>query len=445
MKKKNCLCFLALLLCLLLAACGGAPASASAASDSDAQSGGEAAATLATEAEKLEYTADLADFMGYWKYDGEPLYLVIDGEGHWYSMSLYGTMEQSGAVIMTDGAELYLENGDYYDALWLIDSLSLEDGAGNTLSYTGDMPLLPGADDLLDQTAPFPGDFWGVEVSYPSTLTAQEDPSRANSLLFTAAVGEGTEDAAARILLGFLPISGYDESMTAGLGTAQPQLEAMLQNVLTELCGDRLLSTADIQCADWGSYYSAAGTVTVDGSAQGLAEPLTGTVEVRYYGPTGYALVTVALAPAERLEVYSALSRNMLASCTYESGWSTAPKPVPETPAAPADGSDPGDAGTPYYWYDEDGDIWYWDGEKNEFIGFGNSYYIEDGQYYESNDAGWDYDDDYYDDWSDPGDTWDDDYYYDDWSDPGDTWEDDYYYDDYDDYEYYDDGWGDDF
>ena len=43
----------------------------------------------------------------------------------------------------------------------------------------------------------------------------------------------------------------------------------------------------------------------------------------------------------------------------------------------------------------------------------------------ESNDAGWDYDDYYYDDydpWSDPGDGWDA------WSDPGD---------------YYDDGWGD--
>ena len=49
----------------------------------------------------------------------------------------------------------------------------------------------------------------------------------------------------------------------------------------------------------------------------------------------------------------------------------------------------------------------------------------DSGEYMESNDAGWDYDDYYYDDydpWSDPGDGSDA------WSDPGD---------------YYEDGWGD--
>ena len=161
-------------------------------------------------------------------------------------------------------------------------------------------------------------------------------------------------------------------------------------------------------------------------------------MEIRYHGPTGYALTTVALAPAHRIDTYSALRQSMLGTCTYTNDWATAPKAAPETPASPADGSDPGDANTPYYWYDEDGDIWYWDGEKNEFIGFGNDYYIDDdGNYYESNDAGWDPDA-----WSDPGD-YGDDYYYDDY-----WYDDDDYYDDYDDYyydEYYDDGWGDDF
>ena len=61
----------------------------------------------------------------------------------------------------------------------------------------------------------------------------------------------------------------------------------------------------------------------------------------------------------------------------------------------------------------------------------GSDGYIDNdtGEYMESNDAGWDYDDyDYYDDydpWSDPGDG------YDAWSDPGDYGD------------YYDDGWGD--
>ena len=100
----------------------------------------------------------------------------------------------------------------------------------------------------------------------------------------------------------------------------------------------------------------------------------------------------------------------MLTTLSYTAGWSTSPKPVP---AQPAYSGDPGDYGTPYYWYDEDGDIWYWNGYENEFIGYGADGYIDtdSGEYMESNDAGWDYDGEYYDDydpWSDPGDGWGD-------------------------------------
>ena len=82
-------------------------------------------------------------------------------------------------------------------------------------------------------------------------------------------------------------------------------------------------------------------------------------------------------------------------------------------PAQPAYSGDSGDYGTPYYWYDEDGDVWYWNGYENEFISYGSDGYIDDdtGEYMESNDAGWDYSDEYYDDydpWSDPGDGWGD-------------------------------------
>ena len=44
----------------------------------------------------------------------------------------------------------------------------------------------------------------------------------------------------------------------------------------------------------------------------------------------------------------------MLTTLSYTAGWSTAPKPVP---AQPAYSGDTGDYGTPYYWYDEDGDV----------------------------------------------------------------------------------------
>ena len=79
----------------------------------------------------------------------------------------------------------------------------------------------------------------------------------------------------------------------------------------------------------------------------------------------------------------------MLETRSYTAGWSTAPK------ARPAYSGDTGDYGTPYYWYDEDGDIWYWNGYENEFIGYGSDGYIDEdtGEYMESNDAGWDYDD----------------------------------------------------
>ena len=84
-----------------------------------------------------------------------------------------------------------------------------------------------------------------------------------------------------------------------------------------------------------------------------------------------------------------------------------------EGPAQPTYSGDSGDYGTPYYWYDEDGDVWYWNGYENEFISYGSDGYIDDdtGEYMESNDAGWDYSDEYYDDydpWSDPGDGWGD-------------------------------------
>ena len=143
---------------------------------------------------------------------------------------------------------------------------------------------------------------------------------------------------------------------------------------------------------------------------------------MRYYGPTGYALVAVTIAVEGRIRNYFDICNNMLETISYTAGWSTAPKPVPAQPASQY--SDPGDYGSPYYWYDEDGDVWYWNGYENEFISYGSDGYIDDdtGEYMEANDAGWDPDEeDYYDD-------------YDPWSDPGDGW---------DDYAYDDEGWGD--
>ena len=236
--------------------------------------------------------------------------------------------------------------------------------------------------------------------------------------------------------------------MTQGLAAAKPYMEQMLNEQLAAMYAGKILKTVAADCIDAGNYYSITGYVWLDPSVfdDSPSEPVRGIIEVRYYGPTGYSLVSMAVSLDSRIENYNTIRSNMLATCSYTTDWLTAPKPVPTAaPAAQAastntgsaavsSGSDSGDYGTPYYWNDEDGDIWYWNGSSNEFIGYGSDYYIDDdGQYYESNDAGWeddgvgdtfDYEEEYYED-------------YDPWSDPGDTWG------DYEDYSYDDEGWGD--
>ena len=167
------------------------------------------------------------------------------------------------------------------------------------------------------------------------------------------------------------------------------------------------------------------GYLWLDGSIfqNGPSQPVRGCMEVRYYGPTGYALVATTVAVEARIRNYFDICNNMLETLSYTADWSTAPKARPEQPEQPEYSGDTGDYGVEYYWYDEDGDIWFWNGYENEFVCFGSDGYIDEdtGEYMESNDAGWDYGDEYYDD-------------YDPWSDPGDGWGD---------YGDYDDGWGD--
>lgn len=209
-------------------------------------------------------------------------------------------------------------------------------------------------------------------------------------------MGPGTDDQYASILIGFHPISGYDDQMTQGYGAAKPAMTQMFSAVLTELYGDSALEIAAADCYEFEQYYSITGTMQLDGSVVSgeLTDALSAAVELRYYGPTGYVMVAIAIAPESRIDIYRDTCWNMLASCTYSTDWITAPKPIPPQPAPAPDGSDAPEE--PYYWYDEDGDIWYWNGSENEFIGFGSDYYIDDdGQYYESNDAGWEDDGDW--------------------------------------------------
>ena len=206
------------------------------------------------------------------------------------------------------------------------------------------------------------------------------------------------------------PIEGFDPYMEKGAATAKTYMMKMLEDFMQSMYGSYLLKSFGSDFKDNGDYYSLTGYMWLDGSvfSDGPSQPVRGCMEVRYYGPTGYALVATTIALEGRIRNYFDICNRMLETLSYTAGWSTAPK------ARPAYSGDTGDYGTPYYWYDEDGDIWYWNGYENEFIGYGSDGYIDEdtGEYMESNDAGWDYDDEYYDDydpWSDPGDGWGDD------------------------------------
>ena len=372
-------------------------------------------------AEEMGEVGDLAGYTGCWRLDNEPFYFVINENFEWIAINLYG--EQVGPGYVVDEGEnitLCMEDGSELVSLYQTAYGDLSDPNGNTLTAMDYIMLLPTPEDALNQTAYFPGGFTNVSIDYPIQMEAHEQPNVSNALSFNAVMEDGTDDYYSNIMIAFQPISGYDPYMEKGAATAKTYMMKMLEDFMNGMYGSYLIKSFGSDFKDNGDYYSLTGYMWLDGDVfdNGPSQPVRGCMEVRYYGPTGYALVATTIALEGRIRNYFDICNNMLETISYTAGWSTSPKSVPAQPA-----SDPGDYGTAYYWYDEDGDVWYWNGYENEFICYGSDGYIDDdtGEYMESNDAGWDYDDEYYDD-------------YDPWSDPGDGWGD---------YGDYDDGWGD--
>ena len=125
----------------------------------------------------------------------------------------------------------------------------------------------------------------------------------------------------------------------------------MLDDFMKGMYGDKLIQSFGSDFKDNGDYYSLTGYMWLDGSifSDGPSQPVRGCMEVRYYGPTGYALVATTIALEGRIHNYFEICNNMLETISYTAGWSTAPKPVP-TQATYS--GDTGDNGTPYYLYD---------------------------------------------------------------------------------------------
>ena len=421
--KKYASLLLALVLCLSLAACGSGNADVS--SDVPEE-------TISDTEEELDQLPDLTGYTGYWKMENEPIYFIINESCEWAAVNLYGEEYGPGYVVDEGGhITLYMEDGSEVISLWQEEDGILSDVEDNLLLLSDSLLLLPTPEDELSETAYFSDDFSDVSINYPIQMTAGPHSNVHNAVSFNAVMEDGTDDYYTNIVISFQPISGYDPYMEKGAATAESYMVKMLDDFMNTMYGDYILKSIGTDFEDNGDYYSITGYMWVDGSVFStgdLSQPVRACMEVRYYGPTGYALVAITTALESRIQNYFDICSNMLETVSYSAGWSTAPKARPEQPGSSGNSGDSGDYGTPYYWYDADGDIWYWNGYENEFISFGSDGYIDSdsGEYMESNDAGWDYDDDYYyddyDPWSDPGDGWDA------WSDPGD---------------YYDDGWGD--
>ena len=354
---------------------------------------------------------DLSGYTGCWKLENEPFYFVINEEFEWIAINLYGEQVGPGYVVDEGGCiTLYMDDDTQLVTLYQTAYGELSDADGSTLTPMEYIMLLPTPEDELNQTAAFPGGFTNVTVDYPIQMEAHEHPDVSNALSFNAVMEDGTDDYYSNITLAFQPIEGFDPYMEKGAATAKTYMMKMLEDFMQSMYGSYLLKSFGSDFKDNGDSYSLTGYMWLDGSvfSDGPSQPVRGCMEVRYYGPTGYALVATTIALEGRIRNYFDICNRMLETLSYTAGWSTAPK------ARPAYSGDTGDYGTPYYWYDEDGDIWYWNGYENEFIGYGSDGYIDEdtGEYMESNDAGWDYDDEYYDDydpWSDPGDGWGDD------------------------------------
>ena len=438
--KKYTNLLLALVMCLSLTACGDAPEETIGDTDMDIE-------------EESNPVSDISGFTGCWKMENAPFYFVINDSYEWIAVNLYN--EQIGPGYFTaeeDYITLCMEDGSAQIVLWQTDEGNLKDKDDNLLLPTDYIMLLPTPEDALNQTTYFSDNFTNVSINYPIQMEAF---AQSNTLIFDAVMKDGTDDLYSNILITFQPISGYDTYMEKGAGTAESYMIKMLDQFMNNMYGNYLIKSLGSDFKDNGDYYSITGYMWIDGSiftGNNLSQPVRGCMEVRYYGPTGYALIASTVAPDSRIQNYFDICNNMLTTLSYTTGWSTAPKARPEQPKQPAYSGDSGDYGTSYYWYDEDGDIWYWNGYENVFMGFGSDSYIDSdtGEYMESNDAGWDYEDEYYDDyddgWGDYVDEYDDgwgDYVddYDPWSDPGDG--DDAWSDAGDYYDDYDDGWGD--
>ena len=250
---------------------------------------------------------DLSGYTGCWKLENEPFYFVINEEFEWIAINLYG--EQVGPGYVVNEGEcitLYMEDDSALVSLWQTAYGDLSDANGNTLTPMDYIMLLPTPEDELNQTASFPGGFTNVTINYPIQMAAHEHPNVSNALSFNAVMEDGTDDYYSNIMIAFQPIEGFDPYMEKGAAAAKTYMMKMLEDFMKSMYGSYLIKSFGSDFKDNGDYYSLTGYMWLDGDvfSDGPSQPVRGCMEVRYYGPTGYALVATTIALEGRIRNY---------------------------------------------------------------------------------------------------------------------------------------------
>ena len=465
--KRITALLLSILLCATFAACGN--------DDEDLAKDDlkDKIADLAENAQEMEEAEEMPAqdesgkpfCVGYWKYDDLDVWLIMTDDLRWEAYDASGNAVFNGTVEI-DGDQfilIYSDGGE--PGILKAQGDKLVDEEGATLSRLDGLSFAASKDDPLTETANFPGKFEAYSINYPARFKAEARTDLANSLRFSnKSTPKGSEDYYSTITVTFQPLVDVDKYMGKGAWLAKPCMGYLINNMMNSLYGPYIKKSLGTDFQDMGSYYRITGYMWLDPSIfpdAGAGDELLGIMQMRYFGPTGYAEFGITIAPLNKAENYLAVCMNMMDTCTYKTNWSTAPKTVPKK-AGKAKGkkttkkTKSGKSVETFYWTDADGDIWYWNGYENVFQSYGSDGYIDDdGLFYENQPTSWDvgdyeedfdinpYDSDagyYYEEdedvnpfdsdaggYSDPGD-----YDYDDYSDSGD-------YSDYGDYG--DDDW----
>lgn len=320
--------------------------------------------------------------------------------------------------------------------------------------YTGQTD----SDALLTETVKFPGaeeysidcpkdfSYEIVDENYPIIIFYPNDTS--GDSIYT------------NITVALFQYDEIHQYMEKGEEIADKAMRIFLGEYLSATYGGDIKEFLNANFYNGDTYYGLTGFMKMDNSKLDPAtdKNVSCVSEMRYFGPSEKYLVQVtAFSVDENIPFTYGLAKLMVESIPIGGSWRTCPKEVPAVSAIPAAGhitppsprktrskssskKNSKSSSQGYYWYDSDGDIWYFNGVENSFVGYGNDYYFDGDMLMESNDAGWDTLDDENLLWSDPGDTDD---YFDYYSDSGDYYDevdDDYYEaqdaEEYDDYNY---------